>query len=109
MTELNINSAVTIGTTALEISQERMNKNAERKSVSITNTSPAGQKISLAIDNMAVSGAGIVLSVGGFWSDSADGQYKPTQEQITAVSDAAGGTIALQERVETAYFVGGRQ
>jgi hypothetical protein len=99
--ELNINKSSTIGTDAVEVSAERANRNGVRRSIIIINTSPAGQVITIAIDNPAVAGQGIVLNVGGLWSDNADGGYLPTQKQITAVSSAAGGTLAIQERVIT--------
>lgn len=101
MAELNINTSTTVGTDAVEISQERGNRNGVRRSIILINTSTAAQKITVAIDQPAVSGSGIVLNVGGVWSDNADGGYLPTQKQITAISDGAGGTLSIQERVIT--------
>lgn len=99
--ENNINTSVTIGATASIISVERDNNNGKRASISVINTSTGGETISLAVDSPAVVGAGIVLSPGGVWSDSRDGNYWPTQKNITAIGSGAGAKIALQERVVT--------
>lgn len=99
--ELNINQQTTIGTSAIEVSAERANRNGTRRSIILINTSSGGQIITLAIDSPAVAGSGIVLNPGGIWSDNADGGYLPTQKQVTAISNLAGGTLAIQERVIT--------
>ena len=96
--EYNRNTIQTIDVTASVISVEKDNSNFKRKSIIIINTSTGGQKISLAIAETAVSGYGIVLSPGGSWQDSQESGYSPTQREITAISDIAGGTIAIQER-----------
>lgn len=99
MGELNINTQTTVGTDAVEVSQERGNRNGIRRSVILINTSTGGQILTIAIDNPAVAGYGIVLNPGGLWTDNADGGYLPTQKQITAISSAAGGLLSIQERV----------
>jgi len=97
--ENNINQSITVGTTATVISVERDNNNGKRASIIIINTSTGGETVTIAIDNTAVAGAGIVLSPGGVWSDSRDGGYYPTQKFITVIGSGAGATIAVQERV----------
>lgn len=99
MGELNINKQLTIDATAQEISPERANRNATRRSIIVINTSTGGQVITIAVDAPAVSKQGITLYPGGLWSDNADGGYLPTQKQITAISDLAGGLLSIQERV----------
>lgn len=99
MQEFNNNSKATIGTTASVASIEKDNNNIKRSSIIITNTSTGGQTISLGIDEEAVAGEGIVLGVGSVWADTRDGLYFPTQKYISAISSAAGGTIAIQERM----------
>jgi len=96
--EINRNEAQTINDTAVVVSTEKNNENIRRESIIIQNTSAGGQIITIAIDAEASAGAGIVLSSGGSWQDSRDGFYLPTQKLITAISSAAGGTIAIQER-----------
>ncbi len=96
--EINRNESLTVGTTPIIASIEKFNANITRKSIIIINTSTDSQKITISIDKPAVSGQGIVLYAGGSWQDSAEDKYLPTQLLITAVSDAVGGTIAIQER-----------
>lgn len=97
--ENNINQSINVGATATVISVERDNNNGKRASIIVINTSTGGESITVAVDAPAVSGAGVVLSPGGTWSDSRDGAYWPTQKQITAIGSGAGATIAIQERV----------
>lgn len=92
------NESITIGTTATIVSKSKENS-LLRKSIIVINTSTSGQKITLAINTEAKDGAGIVLSPGGSWQDSEDDGYKPTQKLITAISNAAGGTLGIQERL----------
>lgn len=95
---LDRNESMTINTTALVVSKDKQNA-TPRESIIIINTSTGGQKVTLAIDTEAVDGAGIVLYPGGSWQDSKETGYIPTQKLITAISDLAGGTIAIQERL----------
>jgi hypothetical protein len=93
--ELQRDTSATVGTTSSVLSEECFQ---ERTFINITNTSSAGQKISLAFGAEAVLGAGITLSPGGFYSESKDVK-SITQRQISAVSDGAGATVAIAERV----------
>ena len=97
--ELIRNSTLTIGTSAVVVSEEQYQGNAERSVILIINTSTGGQKITIAPDDEATSGIGIVLGAGGFYQDSKDSGYIPTQTRISAISDIAGGTISIHERV----------
>lgn len=96
--EFNRNEKKTVGTTAIVISVEKDNSNYKRKSITITNTSTGGQSVTVAVGAQAVNGEGLPFGVGGSWCDSEDGQYKPTQREITIISDLAGATVAIQER-----------
>lgn len=91
--------ALTIGTSVVVVSDTQTF--SRRILFSLINTSTAGQVISIAFNSDAVNGQGIVLSPGGYYAESEDIQFKPTNEQITAVSSAAGGTLAVTERVVT--------
>lgn len=97
--ERNSNTAVTVGTSPTVVSVEKGNQNGQRVGIILSNNSTGGQVISVAIGSEAVAGQGIVLSPGGVWSDTMDGFYRPTQQQITAVADGAGGSLAVQERI----------
>jgi len=98
--ELSTNDLVTVDTTAVVISVEKANANTVRKSIIVINSSAGGQVVTLGIDKEAVANYGIVLSPGGYWSDSAEGGYYPTQKQITAIADIAGAKLSIQERTE---------
>lgn len=94
--ELTTNYSKTIGTTSALVSEECFQ---QRTAIIITNTSPAGQVINIAIGEEAKAGIGVQLSVGGTYQDARDGQYMPSNKQIQAISSAAGGTIAVHERI----------
>jgi len=99
MTELNRNDQLTIGTDSFVVTEQKDNQNARRSSIILINTSVGGQIITLTIGAPAVANKGIVLAVGGSWNDSRDGGYWPTQQQIEAISSAAGGLLSIQERI----------
>jgi Zn-dependent alcohol dehydrogenase len=99
MQELNKNELKTVNDTAIVVSIEKDNENVSREGIIIINTSTSGQVITLGIDSEAISEAGIVLYQGGSWQDSAEGGYKPTQKMITAISNAVGGQLSIQERL----------
>jgi len=95
---LNRNTAVTVGTSVVEIAADLYDN--ERIQISIVNISTAGQKVYLAIDEEAVASSGIPLNVGGSYSESEDAGYHPTQRRITAIADGAGALLAIHERVK---------
>ena len=99
MEELIRNTTLSVGTSAVIASEEQYLDNATRSVILIINTSTGGQKISISVGDEATSGQGIVLSAGGFYQDSKDSGYLPTQKRISAISDLAGGTISIHERV----------
>jgi hypothetical protein len=87
----------TIGTTALKISEAVFN--GQRDVIAITNTSTGGQVISVAIGSEAIAGQGIVLNTNDRVVVSRDAGFNPSNEIITAISSAAGGTLAIHEEV----------
>jgi len=94
------NKSVSVGTSPVLVAQEVLL--GQRKSITIINTSTGTQKISLAIDAGTGSGSASVLSPGGSFNDSQDGSfYFPLNSQITAISDGAGGSISVLERIGT--------
>lgn len=89
----------TIGVAASVIAQQQ--DNGTRTLISIVNTSTGGQTIYLGFGTEAKVGYGVALSVGGYWVEDTDTIVYPTQKQITAISDIAGGTLAIHERTMT--------
>jgi hypothetical protein len=99
MDELNRNESLTVGTSAVVVSKSKTNK-TKRKSIILINSSSGSQVITIAIDKIAADKEGIPLYPGGSWQDSEDKGYIPTQKQITAISNIAGGVLSIQERLE---------
>jgi hypothetical protein len=91
-------TSVTVGTSVIEVSAET--GTAQRRVIVLTNVSTAGQIISLAVGKDAVANKGLVLYPTGAWSETIDPTFKPTNQRITAISSAAGGTLAIHERVD---------
>lgn len=91
-------TTVTVGTSSVEISPETGRK--QRSAVILTNTSTGGQKIALAWGKDAVAGQGVVLLPGEHHVESweKDG-FLPLNMRIAACADAAGGTLAVHERL----------
>ena len=98
MTELNRNERLSIANTATIVSKDKVNTATERINIIVINTSVSAV-ITIAIDEEAKAGQGIVLNPGGVWSDNSDGNYKPTQSMISAISDLASASyLSIQER-----------
>jgi hypothetical protein len=87
--------SVTVGATAIEISEPHF-----RKVIYIRNTSVGGQVITVTFSNTtnAVAGSGFVLSPSEYITDSVSEGYIPYQGEIRAISTAAGGTLSIFER-----------
>lgn len=100
------NDSVTVGTSAVTVSLEQNNPNAQRSMIVLTNISTGGQTIYLAFGAEAKASQGIALAVGGYHAEALDAGFKPTNQQITAIASAAGGTLAVHERIiNTGYAV----
>lgn len=96
--ERNRNANLTIGTTSQHIS-DLVDSAQKRILITLTNISTGGQLINLAIGAEAVSGQGLPLSVGGFYQEVKSEGFEVTQDFIAAVSDVAGATLSIQERL----------
>lgn len=94
--ELVRNASQTIGVTSSVVSEQCYQ---QRSAIIITNTSTGGQTVYISLSQEAVVGQSIPLKPGGVYSDTMDGGYKPSNLQINAISDIAGATIAIQERI----------
>ena len=92
------NAAVSVGTTAVQIGLKL--ETGQRKSLVITNTSTGGQIITIATGESGVTAlSGIVLYAGGSWSESLDSSFVPSNLEFWAIASAAGGKVAIQERI----------
>lgn len=91
------NDNVTVGGTVIEISPELTN--ATRELISLTNVSTGGQVINIAWGQNAEVGKGVQLGVGANWTESQDAVFKPSQLRISAIANAAGGVLAVHERL----------
>jgi hypothetical protein len=100
MAENNRNTSITVGTDSTVLSDQK-NEQTKRIAFTLINTSTAAQIVSIAFTDEAGAGKGIVLSPGGFHSESQDAGFTPTQMRISAISSAAGATIAVSERIIT--------
>jgi len=89
-------STLTIGTISVVLVLQHIP--GERTALAITNTSTAGQTLSMAWGKVAVAGQGVVLYPGGSWSESIDSRFTPSEKEVQTVSSAAGGTAAIHVR-----------
>lgn len=99
MQELIRNTSINVGTSAVVVSEEQFPPNSQRSVIFLVNTSTGGQTITITPQDEAVAGKGVPVKAGGFYQDSRDSGYLPTNARITAISDLAGGTLSIHERV----------
>lgn len=95
----SINRTATIGTDTTMISEAKINGHSERVRLVVTNTSAGGQVISLAVNADATAGSGLVLSPGGFMTWERQGNVPVQQQRVNAISNLAGGSVAIYEEV----------
>lgn len=88
--------SVNVNTTSVEVIRQQAY--GERVFFTITNTSTAGQVINLAFNQNAQYNKGISLSPGGFYAEYMDSAFRPTNDQIQAISNASGGTLSISIR-----------
>jgi len=97
---MQINStdrSISVGTDVVVISEPK--QNAERVNITFVNTSTGGQVITVSTSGDAVAGAGLVLYSGGSNEKQKTSNLPIIQSRITAISSAAGGTLAVHEEV----------
>lgn len=87
---------VTIGTSSTEIAPE-VQRPSLRKLIVMTNISTGGQVISVSDITDAIANTGIVLAVGGSYSEFVDPAFLPSQKPFNAISSGAGGILAVRE------------
>lgn len=93
------NASIAVGTTPVRVSPELLQ--GQRSVIVLTNTSTAGQVITIQTGEQAqTAGAGIILYAGGSWSESVDSAFQPSNLEYWAVASAAAGSLAIQERIK---------
>ena len=97
MIERIANRSLVVGTDSVLVSEELIGGN-QRKVLTITNTSLAGQIITVSFGDEAMGGYGIPLWPTGAWSESIDSAFMPSNVRVFAVSSAAAGSVAIHER-----------
>ena len=95
------NDAVTVGTTAVELSQRQ---SGGRRFVYIKNVSSGAAstaKITVVFSDIqnAVANYGFVLNPGEYITDSDMAEYPCWAGRIAAISDTAGSTVSIVERL----------
>lgn len=99
MAERVRNAALAVGTTGVIISNQLFE--GQRTVLVLTNTSTAGQIVTIQTGEQAQTAlSGIILYPGGSWSESIDATFQPSNLEYWAVASAAGGTLAIQERIK---------
>jgi len=92
------NASIAVGTTGVLVAPQLYE--GQRTCLVITNTSTTGQVITIQTGEQAqTAGAGIVLYAGGSWSEAIDASFIPSNLEFWAISSAADGVLAIQERV----------
>lgn len=92
------NKTVAVGTNQVQVAQDVLV--GQRKYITIVNSSSGSEQITLAFNQDAVAGAGVVLSPGGSYTDSQDGSaYFPSNTHIQAICDSATGRLSVVERI----------
>ena len=95
---LILNTVLTVGTDAVIALIDRRGIDNKRISYILQNISTGGQKITLSTGKPAVSLQGRTLYVGG--TEDRTPEQRPPQEEIYAISDLAGATLAIYEESE---------
>ena len=93
------NAVISVGTTPVEVTPTLIQ--GQRTAITLVNTSTGGQTISIQMGEQgSITGAGIILYPAGSWSESLDSAFIPTGLAIWAVASAAGGVLAIQDRIK---------
>lgn len=97
VTQIIRNESATVGTSNVSISSAITV--GQRYVLNVKNISTGGQIITLSWQTQAQANQGVVLNPGDAWSESVDSAFVPLNTEVFAISDAAGGTIAIHERI----------
>ena len=96
------NRSATVGITPVNIAEQQIN--GKRTFISVVNTSTSGQIVYLSVGEEAVLGQGFPMSPGGSFSEDTSSIVFPSQKHYSVIADAAGATVAIQERTITGEF-----
>lgn len=100
MEPLERNEDYTIGTTVTRVCDSLVASQGERLVLFVENNSTGGQTFRVAIGATATSTKGIRLTPGGSITWQKELGIPVTQSFVTAVSDLAGGTLTIFERIQ---------
>jgi len=93
------NVAITVGATSIEVAPSLEGGAGFRTVLEFVNVSTGGQIISLSYGEEAVAGAGRVLYPTAGCGEAIDPRFTPTQKPVYAIASAAGGSLAVHERI----------
>ena len=100
--EMNRNEAFTFSSTNSVIVSEIKNTLCYRSSLILINTSTGGESITISVGQPVIaSGSGVLIQPGGYWQDSEESKYLPTQEIVYVKPSVATATLSIQERVRS--------
>lgn len=91
------NESIDVGVTPVQLMADVLP--GQRRTFNITNTSTAGQVISVSVGQDPTNGHGVVLYPGGNWSETTNTGYVPSEKAFNAISDLAGGTVSVYEEI----------
>lgn len=95
----SIDKSLTVGTSVVIVSEAKLSGQSARVRLIVANVSTGGQNISLSSDAEAAAGQGIYLAPGGSMGWEIQGNIPIIQSRVTAIADAAGGSLAIHEEV----------
>jgi hypothetical protein len=95
---LILNEILTVGVDCIVVLPDRIGMQSKRIAYIIQNISTAGQVITIGTGAPVVSKQSRYMNVGGY--EQRMPNERPPQEAIYAISDVAGGTIAVYEESE---------
>lgn len=95
-----LNTSAVVGTSVVQILNRRADMDGKRRALLLKNVSTGGQNITIFFSDQqtATPGSGIVLRPGDAVGDSQSEGFLAWQGNITAIADAAGGSLAIFQR-----------
>lgn len=98
---INVNDgSVTLATSNTKISEAKYGGKSKRVVLILTNTSTAGETVSISFDKEAKANQGLVIKAGGVYSASIDSRYDIPQGRVNGIGSAATATLAFHEEIE---------
>lgn len=89
--------SLAVGASVVEVSPETGTN--QRTLLCLSNVSIGGQIIYIGVGADAVANAGIVLQPTESYTEAIDTAFTPSNLRFTALASAAGGVLAIHERI----------